>query len=202
MGMLRSHLARASIDVGPDLLGCVLAHETGAGTVKVAVTEVEAYAGESDPASHAFKGETPRNSVMFGKAGHVYVYLSYGLHICANVVTGEEGQASAVLFRAGRVIEGVDLAGQRRGERVDYPGLARGPACLTQALGIALTHNGRDLLDRGSLRLEVGERIDSADIETGPRVGVSLAHDVPWRFWIRGDDTVSTYKRSPRAATS
>ncbi len=199
--MLRSHLARASVDVAADLLGCTLTHETEAGTVTITVTEVEAYAGESDPASHAFKGQTARNAVMFGEAGHLYVYLSYGLHFCANVVTGREGEASAVLLRAGRVVTGEEVARQRRGERVKDRGLARGPACLTQALGIDLTHNGQDLLGGDSLRLEMGKPLTPADIDiaTGPRVGVSLAQDVPWRLWVNDDETVSAYKRSPRA---
>jgi DNA-3-methyladenine glycosylase len=162
--------------------------------VAVRITEVEAYDGENDPASHAFRGRTPRNEVMFGPAGFLYVYFSYGMHWCANVVVGEAGRASAVLLRAGEVVDGVDLARSRRGERVADRSLARGPACLTQALGIGREHDGMDL--RGHLTLPPAR---PADVSAGPRVGVSLAHDVPWRFWVTGDRTVSSYKRSPRA---
>jgi DNA-3-methyladenine glycosylase len=162
--------------------------------VAVRITEVEAYDGENDPASHAFRGRTPRNAVMFGPPGFLYVYFSYGMHWCANVVVGEPGRASAVLLRAGEVVEGVELARSRRGERVLDRSLARGPACLTQALGICKEHDGMDLGGRLELPATVAE-----DFSVGPRVGVSLAHDVPWRFWLTGDRTVSSYKRSPRA---
>jgi DNA-3-methyladenine glycosylase len=177
-------------EVAPRLLGGVLSH---AG-VSVRITEVEAYDGGNDPASHAFRGRTPRNEVMFGPPGFLYVYFSYGMHWCANVVVGETGRASAVLLRAGEVVDGIELARSRRGERVVDRSLARGPACLTQALGIGREHDGMDL--RGHLALP---SVVAEDVSVGPRVGVSLAHDVPWRFWLTGDRTVSSYKRSPRA---
>ena len=192
-------LAGPALDVAPRLLGCTLSHTTSLGTVTVELTEVEAYAGQVDPASHAHKGRTPRNEIMFGEAGRLYVYLSYGLHWCCNVVTGTPGEASAVLLRAGRVIEGEALARQRRGERAKHRGLARGPACLTQALGVDGTHHGADLLHDGALWLSGGRDIDPSGIANGPRVGVTLAPDLPWRFWVAGDKTVSAYKRSPRA---
>lgn len=198
--MLGDQLARSSVDAATALLGCTLTHVTEEGTVTVQLTEVEAYAGEADPASHAARGRTPRTAVMFGPPGRLYVYLSYGLHWCANVVTGADGEASAVLLRAGRVVEGEFLAQQRRGPRVTTRGLARGPACLTQALGIDKSHNGVEILGGGSLWLDPGEVLKPSDIERGPRVGVSLAHEVPWRFWLAGDETVSAYKRSPRAS--
>lgn len=196
---MRERLARVSYEVAADLLGCTLSHSTGDGTVTLELTEVEAYAGEADPASHAFRGQTPRNAIMFGEAGRLYLYRSYGIHWCCNLVTGTEGEASAVLLRAGRVLEGANLARKRRGERVRDRSLARGPGCLTQALGLTGEHDGTDLLNGESVRLEKGRQIDPAQVATGPRVGVSLAHDVPWRFWISGDETVSAYKRSPRA---
>jgi DNA-3-methyladenine glycosylase len=176
-------------EVAPRLLGATLSH---AG-VTVRLTEVEAYDGGNDPASHAYRGRTARNEVMFGPAGHLYVYFSYGMHWCANVVCGEEDRASAVLLRAGHVVEGVDLARSRRGERVPDRSLARGPACLTQALGIGREQDGLDLRDHLAL-VE-----PPTEFETGPRVGVSLAHDVPWRFWLPGEPSVSAYRRSPRA---
>jgi DNA-3-methyladenine glycosylase len=183
-------LTRSAVEVAPLLLG---AHLTHAG-VTVRLTEVEAYDGSNDPASHAYRGRTPRNAVMFGPAGFLYVYFSYGMHWCANVVCGEDGRASAVLLRAGEVVAGKELAQHRRGERVPVRSLARGPACLTQALGIGREQDGLDL--RGHLALP-GE--PPAEVAQGPRVGISVAHQVPWRFWLPGERTVSAYKRSPRA---
>ena len=191
-------LSRPSPDVAPDLLGWRLSSTTDDGTVAVVLTEVEAYDGEGDPASHAYRGRSPRNAVMFGPAGRLYVYLSYGIHWCCNVVTGPDGEASAVLLRAGRVVEGVGLARARRGQHVADRALARGPACLAQALGIDRTCNGAELLRTDStVRLEPGA--PSSPVSAGPRVGISAAADVPWRFWVTGDDTVSAYKRSTRA---
>lgn len=197
--MLRDVLARPASEVAPDLLGWTLSHTTDEGTVTVVLTEVEAYLGEDDPASHAYRGPTARNVVMFGTSGHLYTYLSYGMHWCCNVVTGRDGHASAVLLRAGRVSEGVELARQRRGQRVQDRALARGPGCLGQALGLHREHNGVDLLTSRTLILRPGEPVAPDRILSGHRVGVRLAHDVPWRFWIDGDPTVSAYKRSPRA---
>lgn len=177
--------------VAPQLLGATLTH----GGVTVRLTEVEAYDGPNDPASHAYRGITPRNAVMFGPPGKLYVYFAYGMHWCANVVCGPDGQASAVLLRAGVVESGVDVARGRRGGRPDVT-LARGPANLTQALGLGRDHDGLDL--DGKLRLP-DTPVPSSDVATGPRVGVSVAHDVPWRFWLRGEPTVSPYRRSPRA---
>lgn len=198
---LRDLLSRPAAEVAPDLLGWTFSHTTDEGTVTVVLTEVEAYMGPDDPASHAYRGPTPRNVVMFGKAGHLYTYFSYGMHWCCNVVTGPDGHASAVLLRAGRVTEGAELARARRGERVKDRALARGPGCLGQALGLNREHNGVDLLESEDLRLRPAEPVDPALVASGHRVGVRLAHDVPWRFWVAGDPTVSAYKRSPRATT-
>ena len=172
--------------VAPLLLGGLLSH---AG-VTVRLTEVEAYAGGTDPGSHAFRGRTDRNGVMFGPAGHLYVYFTYGMHFCANVVCGPEGEASACLMRAGEVVDGIDLARQRRLGSSDRD-LARGPARLTRVLGLAREHDGADLT-LGPVRLELGERI--TDVSTGPRVGLRGAPERPWRFWITGDPTVSVYR--------
>jgi DNA-3-methyladenine glycosylase len=184
----------------PLLLGAVLRHTTAEGTVAVRLTEVEAYAGERDPGSHAFRGRTARNGVMFGPPGRLYVYLSYGLHHCCNVVVGPEGEASAVLLRAGEIVEGVELARSRRRAAARDRELARGPGRLCGALGVASAHNGVDLR-RGPLTLTVADHTDhaAAQVRTGPRVGLRLAADVPWRFWLEGEPTVSAYKRSPRA---
>ena len=196
-------LADDGVDVAPRLLGWRLTHRTPEGVVTVELTEVEAYAGERDPASHAGRGRTPRNAIMYGPAGRLYVYFSYGMHWCANLVVGPEGEASAVLLRAGRVVEGADLARVRRGPRITDRSLARGPACLTQALGIGKEHNGADLTTPGLIRLTPPDedivRGRGDLVSSGPRVGVTLAPDVPWRFWLTNDDTVSSYKRSPRA---
>ncbi len=196
---MRELLSQPAAELAPNLLGWTLSHTTDEGTVTVVLTEVEAYMGEDDPASHAYRGPTPRNVVMFGKAGHLYTYLSYGMHWCCNVVTGTNGHASAVLLRAGRVVEGADVARKRRGERVKDRSLARGPGCLGQALGLNREHNGVDLLQSETLKLRPGAPVEPSQVAAGNRVGVSLAHDVPWRFWIAGDPTVSAYKRSPRA---
>jgi len=147
----RETFARGAVEVAPALLGCVLEHETPEGLVAVALTEVEAYHGQADPASHAYRGRTQRNAVMFGPPGHTYVYFTYGMHFCVNLVCLPEGTASAVLLRAGRVVAGVDLATARR--TAPGPGgrdLARGPARLCQALGIAREQNGADVCDQGS----------------------------------------------------
>ncbi|WP_134768299.1 DNA-3-methyladenine glycosylase [Nocardioides sp. 1609] len=178
-------------EVAPRLLGAVLR----LGDVAVRLTEVEAYAGTADPGSHAFRGPTPRTRIMFGPAGSLYCYLSYGMHVCANVVVGEEGTAAAVLLRAGEVVAGHDAVADRR-PGVAGRDLARGPALLCRALGIGLAHDGTDLR-RGPVTLEMGE--PAAAHERGPRTGLRRAPDRPWRFWVPGDPTVSAYRRHPRA---
>ncbi|GAA3795818.1 DNA-3-methyladenine glycosylase [Streptomyces chiangmaiensis] len=196
------NLAHPAEEVAPKLLGAMLTHETPEGTVSITITETEAYSGTADPASHAYRGRTPRNAVMFGPAGHLYVYRSHGLHWCANIVTGTDGIASAVLIRAGRVIEGEDLARKRRGAKVESARLARGPGNFCQALGITAEHNGTDLLTGASLTLSESEPVPAALIRVGPRVGVSRAHDWQHRFYLAGDPTVSAYRLSPRAKPS
>jgi len=173
--------------VAPRLLGAFLRH----GGVTLRLTEVEAYAGAADPGSHAYRGRTRRNEVMFGPAGHLYCYFTYGMHVCANVVCGPEGTASGILLRGGEIVDGLDIA---RGRRLGAPDrdLARGPARLCRALDITLAHNGTDLSD-GVVRLELG-RQPVAAVETGPRVGLRGAPERPWRFWIAGDPTVSVYR--------
>lgn len=166
------------------------------GEVAVEITEVEAYAGPLDPASHAFT-RTARSEIMWGPPLRLYVYFSYGVHWCANVTWGPEGTAGAVLLRAGRIVEGAEVARGRRGASVPDRRLASGPANLTSALAIDGTDNGADLTDEDGIHLELRET--DPTIAAGPRVGISKAADVPWRFWIDGDETVSAYRRSPRA---
>jgi DNA-3-methyladenine glycosylase len=211
----RGFFGRPAQELAPGLLGCVLRHDTPDGAVAVLLTEVEAYAGAADAASHAFRGRTARTAVMFGEPGHSYVYFTYGMHFCVNLVCLPAGTASAVLLRAGRVIEGAALAARRRyarraaGPETSGPAgerdLARGPARLCQALGIDRSLNGADVCDPASpLRVSgPAQVVGTADIDCGPRVGVSRAAEVPWRFWIAGEPTVSPYRAfAPRRAAA
>jgi DNA-3-methyladenine glycosylase len=186
----RSFFARPAVEVARDLLGTVLDHEG----VAVRITEVEAYDGMNDAASHAFRGRTARNAVMFGPPGHAYVYFTYGMHYCVNLVCGEDGVAAAVLIRAGEVVRGVDRASERRG---DPPArdLARGPARLCKALGLDRSHDGLDVTGRRSpLRAYAGAAVADSVVRRGPRVGIASAADWPYRFWIDGEPSVSTYR--------
>ncbi|MGH3714241.1 MAG: DNA-3-methyladenine glycosylase [Micromonosporaceae bacterium] len=176
----------------PALLGC---HLTGGG-VTIRLTEVEAYAGlGEDPSSHAHRRQTPRNTVMFGPPGYAYVYFTYGMHWCLNVVCGPPGYASAALLRAGEVIAGTEAARTRRNGCSDRD-LARGPARLAAALGIDRTADGTPMLDgTGPLLLTPGTR-PPGRIVSGPRVGV--ATDTPWRFWLADEPSVSPFRRYVR----
>jgi DNA-3-methyladenine glycosylase len=186
-------LTQPADQVAPTLLGAILRN----GEVAVRLTEVEAYDGANDPASHAARGRTDRNQVMFGPPGHLYVYFTYGMHWAANVVCRPEGTASGVLLRAGEVVDGLERARSRRG-RASLRDLARGPGRLCQALAISGQHKGAFLLGSSGLTLTAPADAPAA-IEQGPRVGVSVEVDRPWRFWIADDPYVSTYRRSPRA---
>lgn len=172
-------------ETAPRLLGATLSF----GGVTVRLTEVEAYAAD-DPGSHAFKGETNRNRVMFGPPGRLYVYFTYGMHHCANLVCHPRGEPGGILLRAGEVVAGIETARARRGSVRDVD-LARGPARLASALGLDLTRNGTTDFEVELAPAEVWERIEVA---SGPRVGLRLAPDRPWRFWITGDPTVSRYR--------
>lgn len=186
----RELLERPSIEVAPLLLGAVVT----VGEVAVRLTEVEAYLGEVDPGSHAFRGPGKRNAVMYGEAGHLYTYFTYGMHVCANVTCSPAGVASAVLLRAGEVVAGVETARMRRRTSKTDTDLARGPARLCVALGITLADGGADL-ETGRVRLDLPAY--PVPFATGPRTGVSGPGgtlDYPWRFWIPGEPTVSPYK--------
>ena len=194
--MDRAFYDRPVLEVARDLLGMVVVH----GNVAVRLTEVEAYASDIDPASHAFRGRTPRNAVMFGPGGHAYVYFTYGMHFCMNLVCGPAGTAGAVLLRAGEVVEGLEHARARRGE-ASVRDLARGPARLTKAMGVDRALDGADVTRRGSpLTVVRGEAVTDDVVRRGPRVGVSAAAEQPWRLWIDGEPTVSVYRaHTPRA---
>ncbi|MCU1667322.1 MAG: putative 3-methyladenine glycosylase [Blastococcus sp.] len=180
--------------MAPSLLGCWVVTDRPEGRVAARLTEVEAYSGEGmDPASHAHRGPTPRAEIMFGPPGRLYVYFSYGVHWCANVVVGPEGRGSAVLLRAGEIVVGEELARSRRRAARMSRDLARGPARLTQALGIGPDDRGLDLLDpESSVRLHRG--VAPAAVSAGPRVGISQATDLPWRFWETDAASVSVFR--------
>jgi DNA-3-methyladenine glycosylase len=184
--------------VAPALLGCWLVSDRPAGRVAVRLTEVEAYSGQGqDPASHAHRGPTARTEIMFGPPGRLYVYFSYGVHWCANVVVGPEGRGSAVLLRAGEVVVGEELAASRRPAARTARDLARGPARLTQALAIGPDDRAADLLAPSSdVRLHRGP--GPLDISAGPRVGISQATDLPWRFWETDAPSVSVFRPGGR----
>ncbi len=207
----REGLLGSAHDLAAGLLGQMIR----CGDVAVRLTEVEAYEGSNDPGSHAYRGPTPRSSIMFGQAGIAYVYFSYGMHHCLNIVCGPIGTPSAVLLRGGEVVDGLEVARSRRdvGRSQPHPerDLARGPARLASALGVDLHHNGLDLCDPSSLlRLETEVPSPGRVVKTGPRVGVSGpggdGTTYPWRFWLGGEVSVSTYRaakarplRRPRA---
>jgi DNA-3-methyladenine glycosylase len=195
----RQRLARPALLLAPRLLGAVLVSEVGGERVAVRLTEVEAYEGLDDPASHAFRGLTPRTAVMFGPPGHLYCYFTYGMHWCANIVCGPEGVASAVLLRAGEVVEGLKVARARRPAARRDLDLARGPARLANCLGLGKAQNGVDLCASESpARLESMPVRRRPDVAAGPRVGIAVATDHPWRFWLANDPTVSVFKAGGR----
>ena len=197
----RSFFDRPAHVVAPDLLGRVVSHRSDDGVVALQLSEVEAYAGEGeDPASHAYRGRTARNEAMFADPGTVYVYFTYGMHWCLNLVCGPRGQASAVLLRAGRVVEGEEVARARRPAARGVVDLAQGPGRLAVALGVDGTSDGVDGCARGSdLRVFDGGSRDRPTVAVGRRVGVSgEGAATPWRYWVVDDPTVSRYRPGRR----
>jgi len=175
--------------LAPALLNKVVVHGERSGRI----VEVEAYAGAADPASHAYRGRTARNATMFGPPGHLYVYFTYGMHFCANVVCGPEGEASAVLLRGLTPLTGLEAMRQARGPAVRRDrDLANGPGKLCQALGIDRTFDGADLVasDRGVRIVDDGTAPPEAPGVSG-RIGLSVAAEVPWRFYVAGAAGVS-----------
>ncbi len=196
---LRARLAVPALTLAPRLIGAVLVSDVGGERVAVRLTEAEAYEGTEDPASHAYRGPTRRTAVMFGRAGHLYCYFTYGMHWCANLVCDVEGRASAVLLRAGDIVEGSATAHCRRPAARTSAELARGPARLATCLGLDAATNGADLCDDSSLvRLEYLPARRQRGVVAGPRVGIAAATDRPWRFWQEGAASVSTYKTGGR----
>ena len=188
----RSFYRRPTLTVAKELLGKVLVHRTPAGVAAGMIVETEAYIGEDDPACHAAPGPTARNAPLYGPPGIAYVYLNYGMHYLVNAVTESTGQPAAVLIRALAPVEGLELMRARRARdarRVADADLCRGPGNLTRALGITLAENQLDLTggpltieDRGHTR---------HDVAWGPRVGISVGVDRPWRCWMSGHVAVS-----------
>lgn len=196
----RETLATDPVEAARVLLGAVIRVDD----IAARIVETEAYRGADDPASHSYRGKTARNAVMWGPAGHLYVYFTYGIHFCANVVATTEGEPGAVLLRAARITEGTELARTRRPAAKRDTDLAGGPAKLTSALGIHSEHNGTDLFDpRAAVRLEPRQG-EEPTISSGPRVGISVATELPWRFWITDAPEVSTFRAGGkrRAGTS
>jgi DNA-3-methyladenine glycosylase len=195
---------RPVLEVAPDLLGRILVRSTEEGPIALRLTEVEAYAGPADPGSHAYRGRTDRNAVMFGPPGHAYVYFTYGMWFCLNLVCGPEGDPSGVLLRGGDVTTGADLARKRRPTSRRLHDLAQGPARLATALGVDRAQNGADVCpadpSASPFAILTGMPPAPESIRSGPRTGVGgdgAAH--PWRFWIDGDPTVSPYRaHAPR----
>ncbi|MFF9316217.1 DNA-3-methyladenine glycosylase [Streptomyces sp. NPDC014748] len=196
----REFFDRPVLEVARDLLGRVLVRTTPGGPIALRLTEVEAYDGPNDPGSHAYRGRTTRNGVMFGPPGHVYVYFTYGMWHCMNLVCGPEGQASGVLLRAGEIVEGAELARLRRASARNDKELAKGPARLATALDVDRALDGADACAAGDtpVRIVRGTPVPADQVRNGPRTGVAGeggdgdAH--PWRYWVAGDPTVSPYR--------
>ena len=184
----RVFFARYSPKVAKGLIGCRLVRVADGERISGTVVETEAYRGRRDPASHAFRGKTKRNEVMFGPAGFAYVYFTMGIHYCLNVTAEEEGAASAVLIRAAQPFEGIEKMRRNRGV-AELTKLASGPGNLTKAFGIGRELNGEDMVTSGRLFFEEGGR--DCRIGVSSRVGVGAGESFRWRFYARGSPFVS-----------
>jgi DNA-3-methyladenine glycosylase len=193
----RAFYARSALRVAPDLLGRLLVRDGPGGRVSGRIVEVEAYRGRRDPASHAFRGRTARNATMFGRPGHLYVYFTYGMHHCINVVCEDDARPGAVLVRALAPVEGLVRMRERRGT-VEDRRLARGPGCVARALGLDRRHDGLDLV-AGPVWIADGpaER-GGRRVARGPRIGIRAALDRAWRFWLEGHPCVSSGRTARR----
>jgi len=194
----RSFFDRPVLEVAPQLLGRYLLRNSDDSRITLRITEVEAYAGEADPGSHAYRGRTRRNASMFGPPGHAYVYFIYGMWFSLNLICGPENHASGVLLRAGEVLTGHESARKRRPKARKDAELARGPARLATALDVDRRHNGLDVCGTEAsapLSVLTGAPASDAQVRSGPRTGVGGEGAMhPWRYWIDGDPTVSPYR--------
>lgn len=202
----RAHLLAPAPVVAQRLLGTYLVHQTPLGLVGGRIVETEAY-DQNDPASHSCRGVTPRTAPMFGPPGHAYIYRSYGIHLCINVTSGPEGHGAAVLVRALEPTAGLEVMAELRGlaplcqdassQNAARKRLCFGPGNLTQALGLHLQQSAQDLLNEShALRLLDGAQVPPEDIVATGRIGISVAQDVPWRFFVRGSRYVSASRRA------
>ena len=198
MRVLAEALSGSADAMARRLLACHLVRTIGETTVVCRIVETEAY-DQLDPASHSYRGMTPRNRVMFGEAGFVYVYFSYGLHYCMNVVTGPEGHAAAALIRAVEPLDGLDTIKANRPKISKETMLTNGPGKVCQALGVGPELNGHDLSE-WPLTLVLQTQLPSSDIVTSPRIGISRAQDVKWRFSVKGNPYVSVPARRTRSS--
>ncbi|WP_269748018.1 DNA-3-methyladenine glycosylase [Agromyces laixinhei] len=196
----REFFLQDPVVLAPLLLGSVLSYDAPDGRVAIRLSELEAYRGVGeDPGSHAFRGRTPRNEVMFGDPAHLYAYFSYGMHVCLNIVARAAGSSSGMLMRGATVVDGIEVARRRR-PGVSDRDLARGPGRLSKALGVPLDARGSDLLALPFTLQVPATPLHSA---SGPRTGVGGeggGSQYPWRFWLPGDEGVSPYRRHKLAA--
>jgi DNA-3-methyladenine glycosylase len=184
----RSFYSRYTLDVARELLGCVLVRRVGGRTLSGRIVEVEAYRGSDDPASHSYRRTTKRSAVMFGEAGHVYMFFAYGNHWCLNFTAEKEGEPGGVLIRALEPVAGVEKMMRNRGVS-ELGRLADGPGKLTQALEIDGSFNGEDLVT--SDRIYVEGKEGAVPVKASPRIGISKAKELPWRFFVEGSPFVS-----------
>ena len=195
----RAFYGRDPVTVAGAVLGRLLVHDSPRGRVSGRIVEAEAYRGADDPASHAYRGPTPRNATMFGAPGHAYVYFTYGMHHCLNLVTGVPGKGSAVLVRALEPVEGIELMRDRRGV-TDTLRLARGPGNVACALGLTRAHDGLDLTSGALWISDLPPRRGRHPVTRGPRIGIRVGLDRDWRRYLRGHPCVSTPRGAPPAA--
>ena len=193
----RSFYARDPVTLARDLLGRILLYESPQGLVGGRIVETEAYTGETDPASHAFRGRSARNAVMFDKPGLAYVYFSYGMHHCLNVTADRVGVAGAVLLRALEPVQGIEVM-QQTGVNGPLERLLSGPGKICKAFGLSLKDNGRDLVE-GPLRIASGREVPAAEVSVSPRIGISRAVTLPYRFFVSSSPSVSGPRRALKA---
>lgn len=184
----REFYSRYTPDVARDLLGSILVRRIEDVVLRLRIVEVEAYRGADDPASHAYRGPTRRSAIMFGEAGHAYVYFTMGVHYCLNLTTEGDGKAGAVLIRAGEPVGGIEEMRRRRGIE-EVTRIAKGPGNLTKAVGIDLGMNGEDVVTSERLFVLAGERVEKVGIST--RIGISSGKEKAWRYYEEGSAFVS-----------